>query len=168
MRWTLAFLRAASIGFQFLGGYGFIEVRWLEARVMLGGHPVDPFFIEAGSIFLIVFGLVALLGLCWSSISKWQWVSNAITSNSRAFGDLYKEIVERRDELASIADEAPSAGKAIIYIGRLVELEARLSELGIKTPTPLPRIDDVSSNRPVIINWCMFLMMMARTREPIN
>ena len=78
---------------------------------MFDGQLIDPFFIEAASVFLIAFGTLALFGLCWNWISKWKWVSNLLASKPQAFGDLYQEIVERRDEIASILDEKPSPGK---------------------------------------------------------
>ena len=122
---------------------------------MIGGHPVDPFIIEAVCVFLVAFGSLSLLGLCW------QWVVSLIASKQYAFGNLHQEIVERRDEIASILDETPSSGKALIYIGRLLELRERLLKLGINTPQKLPNIDKLSESSKEIKEWITFLMMLA-------
>ena len=127
-----------------------------------GNYPVDPFFIEAASVFLVAFGLLALIGLCWNWISKWRWVSNLLASKAQEFGCLYQDIVERRDELISMLDETPSAGKALTYYARLVELEKILLGLGIATPPTPPAFHDLPNSHQAIIEWGTFLMMMAR------
>ena len=158
MRTKLAFLRAASIASQIVGVFGFVEVRWMGAKVMVNGHPIDPFFIQAACIFLFTVGTVSIIGLCWN------WISSR--TDSQKFGNLYQEIVTRRDEIATIMDRKPSRGDSIIYVARLIELHSQLQILGIKTPNSTPRIDNLNSDQEsdhkVIIDWCMFLMSMAK------
>ena len=127
----------------------------METQVMLGGHPVDPFFIEFVCVFLILFGSLSLLGLCW------QWVVSSFASEKHAFGNLYQEIVDRRDEISLILDKTPTTGNALVFIGRLMELQQCLSALGIKTPTTLPSINKPSESRKVNIEWTHFLMKIA-------
>ena len=40
---------------------------------MFDGHIIDPFFIEAACVFLVVFGLFTLVCLFWGIISKLVW-----------------------------------------------------------------------------------------------
>ena len=133
MRTKVTFLRAASIASQLVGVFGFIEVRWMGAKVMVNGHPIDPFFIQAACIFLFTVGTVSIIGLCWN------WISSR--TDSQKFGNLYQEIVARRDEIATIMDRKPSKGDSIIYAARLRELQNCFQILGIKAPKSDPNIN---------------------------
>ena len=158
MQTKLTFLRAASIASQLVGLFGFIEVRWMGVQVMVNGHPIDPFFIQAACIFFVTFGTVSIIGLCWN------WLSSR--TDSQKFGNLYQEIVARRDEIATIKDRKPSKGDSIIYAARLVELQKCLQILGIKAPKSVPKIDylksDQESGQKAILAWCKFLISMAK------
>ena len=59
-----------SIGSTGVGLFGFIEVPWSSRHVMLGGHPIDPFFIKSIYIFLILLGLTIGIYLVIESISR--------------------------------------------------------------------------------------------------
>ena len=65
MRNTLLLMSLVSVGTNGVGLFGFIEVRWRGREVMFAGHPIDPFFLEAGSLFLILSGLTMVPVLFW-------------------------------------------------------------------------------------------------------
>lgn len=57
MRKLLTFVApGVSISATGIGLFGYIEVPWTGGQIMMGGHPIDSFFIEAGSLALILFG----------------------------------------------------------------------------------------------------------------
>ena len=155
----LIFRRAASLAFQFAGGFGFIRVRWIDDRVMLGEHPVDPWFIETASVLLFTIGVFAFVGLSWIWISEWRWVKALLTSNPSIFHHLYDEIVKLRDDLVAVIDGNVSS---LNYSARLWELSVSLNRLGIACPDRPPSLTTAREKRlePFVL-WYIFLISLA-------
>lgn len=146
--------RAIAGACQIVGFLGFIEVRWLERQIMIGDHPIDPFFIEMGCLFLFSAGLFALISLSWG------WISNLIYSDAHEFGNLYEEIAARRDELTSMLEGKPTADGEIGYIARMVELQSVLKKLKIPTPSQIPNFKR-KENTDSIRDWADILINIA-------
>ena len=154
-------LRAASGACSLAGSFGFIEFRRRGVQVVIGGHPVDPFFVEVGCVFLIAFGILALMGLFWECISRWRWVSVITTSKTRKFRDLYEEICARRNELNEIVDTTVLSEASMLFISKIHELSVALKELGIPCPDRFPKIAKFNFDSASNEAWHYFLVRLA-------
>ena len=172
MRRALILLRAASLGFQFSGGFGFVEIRWGGLQVKLGGHLVDPFFIEAASIFLIAFGTFSLIGLCWNLIAKWRWVESLLTS-ARPDEERAKEkaIQELASQIRAARDRFVAAKSGFEFGERRInryEINAEMADISIKLKRiglSVPESVEGGNIVAVIDRWRAYLSILLPLSE---
>ena len=100
----------------------------------IGDDPIDPFFIEAASIFLVTFGLLALFGLCWNWISRWGWVKSLLISardkaeaENKAFQGLATQIRKARDNFVEVKSLSEIGGTINRY-----KMNAEMADINIK------------------------------------
>ena len=157
----LTLLRAVFGAFPFAGGYGLIRIHWGAKQVMLGGHPIDPFFIELSCVFLIAFGILALVALFWEWVGKWRWVQLVATPKTHKFRDLYDEIRARRDELNNLLDSKVASQTPMLFISKIEELVAALRELAIPVPNEVPDLSLSYLDTSGCQVWTFFLLRLA-------
>ena len=136
----------------------------------IGDHPIDPFFIEAASIFLITFGSFALFGLCWNFIFRWGWVKSFLISardkaeaEKKEFQGLATQIREVRDKFVVakvfLDNEAP--------INRY-EMDAEMADIGIKLKrygVGIPESTEGENITKVIDLWRVYLSVLLPLSE---
>ena len=152
-----ALFAAEAIG----AAYGFVETLTREAVAVFFSLPVSDHFLEVAYIFLFSFGVLAVVGLSWRWVSKTPWMSKLLYSKVSAFGDLYGEISERRDELIAVLDDDKMTPHSIAYIARIQELHVSLKELGIACPNSIPITVLSPENKDAYVEWCGFLARLA-------
>ena len=136
----------------------------------IGAYPIDPFFIEAASIFLITFGSFALFVLCWNLISRWGWVKSLLISardkaeaEKKEFQGLATQIRETRDKFV----------KARVYLDKEApinryEMNAEMADIGIKLKRyglGVPESTEGDNIARVIDLWRVYLSVLLPLSE---
>jgi len=134
--------------------------------VTVGGHPVDPFFIEIVCVFLVAFGSFALLGLFWNQISKWKWVAPLLVTahdkavaEQKAFNDLALEIREMRDRCIyymSVYSGASINNNTYEVGAEITNMTVKLQKIGLGFPE-LNKEEDILT---VIDRWRIYLSLL--------
>ena len=136
----------------------------------IGAHPIDPFFIETASIFLITFGSFALFGLCWNFISRWGWVKSLLISardkaeaEKKEFLELAPQIRETRDKFV----KAKSLSEDGFTINRY-EMNAEMADIGIKLKKKglaVPESIEGENIVGVVDRWRMYMSILLPLSE---
>ena len=93
--WSRILFSGASVSTTGVGLFGFIEFRWHGTQLMLGGQPIDPFLIQAGSLFLFILGT-------WTFVF---WLLNHFKHN--AIREL-EELQDCGDQMRESAQDLPA------------------------------------------------------------
>ena len=169
----LGFWRAAAGACNIAGVFGFVEIRWGGAQVMIGGEPIDPYFIEVACVGLIAFGALALAALLWPKIAKLPgveavvlWIGRILTSKqaqnvaqSKAFSDLATEIRSARDRFVQYRELMSGESSLNPYSveADIMDMGIKLSTIGLSVPTNV----DLSKVRAAVDWWRAYLGLLA-------
>ena len=167
----LGFWRAAMGACNIAGWFGFIEIRWGGAQVMIGGESVDPFFIEVGSVFLAAFGGFAAIGLSWNWIEKWSWVERLLTTERAKVRVKQKSLQELGPQIRAVRDNLIAAKSRFEFGGRTInryKINAEIEDINIRLKTIgliVPESVNAESIFEVIDQWIDYLPLLLPLAE---
>ena len=151
------FLGAEAIA----SAYGYVQRLVEDQPTMIGSWTVSPDIVDVFFVFAFAFGVLGTVALSWHWISRVPFMSQLLYSKSSAFGDLYDEIAQRRDELIGALDDSRESPKTLEYIAKLQELHVSPKALSIRCPERVPNTEITHENKPSFIEWATFLIGLA-------
>ena len=166
MRWILLVARVISAAGALASAYGYIDSRLLDERALIGPFTVSDHFLGVAYVFGFALGALMAVALCWEGVSKWEPISGLLFDKRKRFGELYPEIVQRRDNLIASVEERGIPETSLSYQAKMMELITSLHRLRIPFPKSIPNIEDLAADMDTTKEWYGFLMRLAaRSRE---
>ena len=140
--WKSILFSGGSVSTTGVGLFGFIEFRWRGAELMLGGQPIDPFLVQAGSLVLIILGT-------WTFVA---WLLHHL--KHRAVREL-EDLQDCGDQMRRLVQDSPARVRL-----RFIHLEKKykgwLGEMPRRTPSVENSVLDAANCSETLRAWGYF------------